>query len=282
MDNSNISYENEAFLPTCSKAVAFPSHWFQLIWRRTDSYVVGKLRFSCLFQADLWILPLRGFVNSLVVTEKPNFFFLVSHSGWKEGKPAAGESRNITKRAISCTILKTRTPSLFIYVMGTELPYKIFTILKDFFETGKEWNSRIFNGFHQTFEIWRTPCTYTKIFQNFTVLPVQLKVSLAQITCLDHIFPINFFSFTGPSWTLVLLESGRAKKSDSNNAVRKCHLSPTKTCTSCCAAVMLGNMLSQSFQCSVVQTLLTSSLDLHTVPVEDLLSLAKCNLSKSC
>lgn len=47
------------------------------------------------------------------------------------------------------------------------------------------------------FEICRIPHTYTQFFQRYTALPVQPQVSPAQITCLDNIFPINFYSFTG-------------------------------------------------------------------------------------
>lgn len=144
IDSSNILYENEVLSTTCSKSVAFPSHWFQLTGKKKHSYITRKLRFSCSIQADLWIPPLRSF--GFVFFCSPHWASpflpppppLVVCTEWKEGKTAAEIYQGKKAvRVVPCWTPEHQEPILLIYVMGRELRCKIVTILKCFY-WGKE------------------------------------------------------------------------------------------------------------------------------------------------
>lgn len=169
-------------------------------------------------------------------------------------KGRKNSSQNLTGKwsGQSHAILDTRVPrAQFLDTVGRELHGKIATVFKDYY-WGRERRVKktvFLNIFHQMSEISTMPCAYTQLFQGYTLLPVQLYVSRAQI-----FFPINFYSFIGINWTLLLLERRwRVRNSDIKNSLPKSHLwSLAKAFTSWCATVTLGSILSQFFQSSSV------------------------------
>lgn len=144
--------------------------------------------FPCSCQASMWIPPLITFVlvRSLVIIEHFIYLYIYFLSRMQCVKGGKNSSWNLTGKwsGQSHAILDTRVPrAQFLDTVERELHGKIATVFKDYY-WGRERRVKkpiFLNIFHQMSEISTMPCACTQLFQGYTLLPVQLYVSLAQI-----------------------------------------------------------------------------------------------------